>query len=136
MIAANWGTGQVLLDILWFFLFFVEVWLMITIFIDLFRRHDIKGWLKALWVLLVIVVPLIGILLYLVIYGNEMRVHAQHAAADQDRAFRAYVREAAGSPSTPSPATDLMHLQDLRERGVLTEDEFERLKTRIVNGGS
>jgi len=130
MVGATWGTGQVLLDILWFFLFVVEVWLMITIFIDIFRRHDMKGWLKALWVLLVIVIPLIGILLYLIIYGDEMRVHAQHAAQQQDRALREYIREAAG---TPNPVDELVRLADLRARGVINDQEFERLKGQIVN---
>jgi len=130
MVGATWGTGQVLLDILWFFLFFVEVWLMITIFIDIFRRHDMKGWLKAFWVFLVIVIPLIGILLYLIIYGDEMRVHAQQAAQEQDRALREYVRGAAGSSS---PVDELERLADLRARGVINDQEFERLKGQIVN---
>jgi Short C-terminal domain/Phospholipase_D-nuclease N-terminal len=130
MIATTWGTGQVLLDILWFFLFFIEVWLMITIFIDLFRRHDMKGWLKAFWVFLIIVVPLVGILLYLIFYGDEMRVHALQAQAGYERAFRAPPRDG----GQYSPASELMHLSELRERGVITDDEFERIKSRIVNG--
>ncbi len=130
--ATTWGTGQVLLDMLWFFLFIIEIWLMISIFIDIFRRHDMKGWLKALWVVAVIVAPFIGILLYLVFYGNEMRVHAQQAAQEQDRALREYVRSAAG---TSSPADELARLAELKDRGVIDDAEFERLKERIVNVG-
>jgi hypothetical protein len=129
MTGVTWGTGQVLLDMLWFFLLLVEIWLMITIFIDIFRRHDMRGWLKAFWVLVVIVVPLLGILLYLILYGNEMRVHAQQAAQEQQDAFRSYVQNVAGS----SPADELTRLAELRSQGVITEDEFGRLKARIVH---
>lgn len=130
MIAATWGTGQVLLDILWFFLFFVEVWLMVTIFVDIFRRHDMKGWLKAFWVLFVIVLPLVGILLYLIIYGDEMRVHAQQQAVADQRSLSQYMRAAAGTP--PGPSEELAHLADLRDRGIITDEEFERIKARVV----
>jgi hypothetical protein len=131
MVAETWGTGQVLLDMLWFFLLVIEIWLMITVFIDVFRRHDMRGWVKAFWVLAVIVVPLIGILVYLILYGNEMRVHAQQAAQDQERAFRSYGQNVGG---VASPADELTRLADLRSNGVITDDEFERLKARIVNG--
>jgi hypothetical protein len=131
VIAATWGTGQVLLDILWFFLFVIEIWLMIVIFSDLFRRHDIKGWVKALWVLLIIVLPLLGILLYLIVYGSEMRYHAMKDAEAQQRWAQNYLRDLGGSSS---PASELMKLQELRERGVISEEEFQTLKSRIVKG--
>src|ERR1700719_2801703 len=105
--ATTWGTGQVLLDMLWFFLFVIEIWLMISVFIDIFRRHDMKGWLKAVWVVVVIVAPLLGILLYLIIYGDEMRVHSQQAAEQQERAVREYIRNVAG---TYSPAEEIARL--------------------------
>ena len=130
MIGATWGTGQVLLDILWFFLFFIEVWLMISIFIDIFRRNDMKGWIKALWVLLVIVLPLVGIVAYLIVYGNEMRVHAQREAREEDRELREYLRGVAG---TSSPADELTRLAELRDRGVINDQEFDRLKAKVVN---
>ncbi|MBV9660824.1 MAG: SHOCT domain-containing protein [Acidimicrobiales bacterium] len=133
LVAATWGTGQVLLDMLWFFLFIIEIWLMISIFIDVFRRHDMKGWLKALWVLIVILVPLVGIVLYLILYGDEMRVHARQAADQQARAFREYVRETAG---TYSPSDEIARLADLRDRGVINEEEYARLKERVVSGQS
>jgi hypothetical protein len=133
MIAATWGTGQVLLDILWFFLLFIEVWLIISIFVDIFQRHDMKGWLKALWVLLVIVFPLVGIVAYLIIYGDEMKVHARQAAQEQDRAFQDYVRQAVGATS---PADELTRLAALRDKGTITEEEFQRLKSRVIDGHS
>lgn len=131
VLATTWGTGQVLLDIVWFFLIFIQIWLMISVFIDIFRRHDMKGWLKAVWVIIVFVAPIIGIILYLVMYGDQMRVHAQQAAQQQERAFRDYIRQTA---STYSPSEELTRLVDLRDRGVITEEEFARLKARVVSG--
>ncbi len=131
MFATTWGTGQVLLDILWFFLLLVEIWLIFVIISDLFRRHDMKGWLKAFWVLFVIVLPLFGILLYLILYGDEMRLHAQQDQAAHDQAVRRYFDEMSGHSS---PASELSRLADLRDRGVISDDEFQRLKSRIVNG--
>ena len=129
--ATTWGTGQVLLDIVWFFLLLIEVWLMFTIFVDIFRRHDMRGWLKALWVVLVIVLPLVGIVAYLIIYGDEMRVHAQKVEDEDDRAMRDYIRQAAGRYS---PADELTRLAELRDNGTITSAEFERLKDKVVNG--
>ena len=129
--AATWGTGQVLLDIVWFFLLLIEVWLIFTIFVDIFRRHDMRGWMKALWVVLVIVLPLVGIVAYLIIYGDEMRVHAQKAADEDDSALRDYIRQAAGRYS---PADELTRLAELRDNGTITSAEFERLKDKVVNG--
>jgi len=130
MVGATWGTGQVLLDIVWFFLLFIEVWLMISIFIDIFRRHDMKGWLKAIWTILVIVFPLVGIVLYLIVYGDEMRVHAQRDTQEQDRAFREYLRQKAGASS---PADELRQLAELRDKGVINDEEFVQLKSKVVN---
>jgi len=71
MIATTFGVGQLVYSILWFFLFFVEIWLMISVFIDIFRSHDLKGWAKALWLLLVLVLPIIGILAYFIFAGTR-----------------------------------------------------------------
>src|SRR5579871_6750555 len=119
-LAVTWGTGEVLLDMLWFFLFIIEIWLMISIFIDLFRRHDLAGWVKALWVVAIILVPFVGILLYLIIYGGEMRVHAQQAQRDAARDL------GWGAPPW-SPSDELTRLADLRDRGVISEEEFQKL---------
>jgi hypothetical protein len=129
MASTAWGVGQVLYDILWFFLFFFEVWLVITVVIDIFRRDDMKGWKKALWLVVVLVIPLIGVLLYLIIYGDKMRVHAIQESQEEERAFRDYVRRVAGSSS---PAEELSRLAELRDRGVIDEDEFRHLKERVL----
>ena len=80
MIAATFGVGQVVYSILWFFLFFfVEIWLMVSVFVDIFRSHELKGWAKALWLLLVLVLPIVGILAYFIFRGDKMRAHQVQA---------------------------------------------------------
>src|SRR5580658_10354003 len=97
MIAATFGVGQVAYSILWFFLFFIEIWLAISVFIDIFRSHDLKGWAKAAWIILVRVAPIIGILAYLLLRGDKMRVHQIQAAQDQGPFGASYVQRDAGS---------------------------------------
>jgi len=127
MIVATFGAGQVAYSILWVFFFFIEIWLMISIFIDIFRSHDMKGWAKALWLFLVILFPLIGIILYLIFRGDKMRVHQAQAAADLDTAWHSY-------PHGHGSKTDqLARLAGLRDRGDITADEFQRLKAEILD---
>ena len=131
MIAETFGVGQLVYTILWFFLFVIEIWLMFLVFTDIFRSHDLKGWAKALWVLFVLVVPLIGILAYLVVRGDKMEDHAIEMARQNELAFRRYVQSA-----VRRPADELAELVDLKERGILTEEEFERMKRSIVDNAS
>jgi hypothetical protein len=127
---AEFGDGQLVYGFLWFFLFFIEIWLMISVFIDIFRSHDMKGWVKALWILFVLVIPLIGILVYFIARGDKMRAHSIDAAKEQQQAFQHYVQQAAG---TNGPADQLAKLADLKEKGAITEEEYNRLKAEIIN---
>ena len=86
IIAAEWGTGQVFWSMLWFFLFFIWIYILIVVFSDIFRSHDLSGWAKALWVIFVIVVPYLGVFVYLIARGHKMAEHAAEAAAAQDAA--------------------------------------------------
>lgn len=131
MITATFGAGQVAYSLLWFFLFFIEIWLMISIFIDIFRSHDLKGRAKAAWVILVIVFPIIGILAYLIVRGDKMRAHQAQAMADQEAMFRHYVQHVAGGHR--SKADELARLAELRDRGDISTDEFQRLKSQILD---
>jgi Tfp pilus assembly protein PilO len=131
VIAETFGVGQFVYTILWFFLFVIEIWLMFLVFTDIFRSHDLKGWAKALWVLFVLVVPLIGILTYLIVRGDKMEGHAIEMARQNEAAFRQYVQSAVRRPTN-----ELAELVDLKERGVLTEEEFERMKRSIVDNAS
>jgi hypothetical protein len=121
-----------LLDIFWtileFFLWLVWIWVFVMVIFDIFRSHDLSGWAKALWVLFVAIIPLIGVLVYLIVRGGSMHERQAQQAQRQDEAFRSYVQQAA----SPSSADQLTQLAELRDRGVITADEFEREKAKIL----
>ena len=117
-----WTILMVFLWVLWF-------WVLITVFIDLFRSRDLSGWAKALWFVFILVLPLIGVLVYLIARGGKMHEHAAREAELQDQQFRRYVQETAGSQGS---ADQLARLADLRDRGVITADEFDREKAKIL----
>ena len=93
MIAAEWGTGQVFWSMLWFFLFFIWIWLLIMVFADIFRSHDLSGLAKTLWVIFVILVPYLGVFVYLIARGHKMGEHVAQDAAAQDAANRQYIQQ-------------------------------------------
>src|SRR5215475_789064 len=97
MRAAEFGTGQVFLSMLWFFLFFLWIYLLILIFGDIFRSGDLSGWAKALWTIFVIVLPFLGVFVYLIARGRKMQEHAVQQAQDQETAMRQYVQSVAGT---------------------------------------
>ncbi len=132
-LANDIGSGQVLLFMLEFFFFIIWIWLLIVVFTDIFRSHDIGGFAKAIWVLFVVILPYLGVLVYLIARGHKMSEHAQQAAQAQDAAFKQYVQQAAGSGSS-SPSEELARLADLKAQGVIDDAEFERLKSKVVTG--
>ena len=83
--AADFGTGQVVWSMIWFVLFFIWIWLLIVVFADIFRSQDLSGWGKALWILFVIVLPYLGVFIYLIVRGHRMSEHAEQAAAATGR---------------------------------------------------
>src|SRR5690348_16554042 len=113
---------------LWFFLFFIWIWLLIIVFSDIFRSHDMGGFAKFLWVLFVIVMPYLGIFVYLIARGHKMSEHAAADAASADVAARAYIRDAVQT----SPSEELSRLAELKTNGVIDDAEFQRLKAQIV----
>ena len=121
-LASDFGTGQVFLSFLWFFLFFIWIWLLITVFGDIFRSRDLGGGAKTLWVIFVIFVPYLGVFVYLIARGHKMAEHAQEDAKAQDAAARQYIQQAAGT--TPSTADELQRLADLKAQGVISDAEF------------
>ena len=129
-LASDFGTGQVFLSMLWFFLFFIWIWLLIVVFSDLFRSHDLSGWAKAFWVIGIIILPYLGVLIYLIARGHKMAEHAQEAAAAQDAAARTYIQQAAGS--SPSAADEIQRLADLKAQGVISDAEFEAGKAKAL----
>jgi hypothetical protein len=127
---AEFGTGQVLWSMIWFTLFFIWIWLLITVFADIFRSHDMGGFAKFLWIMFVIFLPYLGVFVYLIARGHKMSEHAQEDAARLDAAQRAYIRDAAGGAK--SPADELQRLADLKAQGVIDDAEFQRLKSQVV----
>ena len=122
-----------LLNVFWsifiFFLWVLWIWLLVWIFIDIFRSRDLSGWAKALWFLFVLFIPLIGVLAYVIARGDKMQERTAREARQQDQELRAYTRESAGSQSS---ADQLAKLADLRDRGVISAEEFEREKAKIL----
>jgi uncharacterized membrane protein YcjF (UPF0283 family) len=130
VLADDFGAGQVFVDLLMFFLFVIWIWLLIVVFSDLFRSHDLSGWAKAAWVIGIIILPYIGVLVYLIVRGHKLSEHAQQAAAAQDAAAKAYIQQAAGT--TPSTADELQRLADLKAQGVISDEEFETAKAKTL----
>jgi len=129
-LAAEFGTGQVFWSMLWFFMFFIWIWLLIVVFGDIFRSDDMGGLAKAIWVIFVILLPYLGVFVYLIARGHKMQEHAIRAAQAQDEATQAYIRSAVGASS--STADELARLADLKEKGVIDEAEFNRLKAKAI----
>ncbi|HEX6454583.1 MAG TPA: SHOCT domain-containing protein [Trebonia sp.] len=125
----NYPILDVLWTILMIFLWVLWFWVLITVIIDLFRSHDLSGWAKALWFIFILVIPLIGVLVYLIARGDKMHEHAAREAQIQDQQLRRYVQDTGGPQSS---ADQLAKLADLRQRGVITADEFDREKTKIL----
>ncbi|HTL83970.1 MAG TPA: SHOCT domain-containing protein [Acidimicrobiia bacterium] len=128
---AEWQVGQVFLSMIWFTLFFLWIWLVITVFMDVFRSHDMGGFAKFLWVLFVLVTPFLGVFVYLIARGHKMSEHALEEAQRIDAAQRAYIQDAAGGAGN-SPAEELKRLADLRAQGVISDAEFQTLKGKVV----
>ena len=128
--STNWGVGEVVLTFLWFTCFFIWIWLAISVFIDIFRSPDMGGLHKAIWVLVIFIIPFFGVLIYLIVRGGKMAEHNVEAAKQQDAAMQAYIRQAAG---TGSSVDELHRLADLKDRGVIDQAEFDKLKGQIVS---
>jgi hypothetical protein len=122
LLGAFWTVLEIFLWILW-------IWVLIYVFIDIFRSRDLSGWAKALWFVFVLFIPLIGVLVYLIARGGEMHERAVQDAQQQDQEVRRYIQQAANEPNT---ADELAKLADLRDRGVITAAEFEQQKAKVL----
>ena len=131
MLAYDYPLGGVFLSMLYFFLFFIWIWILITVFIDIFRSQDLNGWVKALWVIFVIILPFLGVFVYLIARGGKMQERKMQEAAQQKTAFDQYVNEAAGA-SGGDVASQLSKLAELKSQGVLTDAEFQAQKAKIL----
>jgi Short C-terminal domain/Phospholipase_D-nuclease N-terminal len=128
VIAADYPFLDVLWTMILFFCWVAWIWIVITVFIDLFRRNDIGGWGKAGWVVFVIVLPFLGVLVYLIAQHDGMRERSVKEAQSQKQAFDQYVRETAGGP-----ATEIAKAKELVDQGAITQEEFDALKARALS---
>jgi len=129
VLASQFGVGQFLWDLVWFFLLVLWLILLFRVFGDIFRSHDMGGFAKALWVIFVILMPFLGVLVYLIARGHKMAEHAQAAAQAQQAAAQQYIQQAAAPLSS---ADEIARLAGLRDKGVLTEDEFQQQKAKLL----
>ena len=130
MLAYSYPLLGVFWTMLWWFLFFIWIWLLIQVFADIFRSHDIGGLAKALWVIFVIILPFLGVFVYLIARGGKMQERNLQRAQEQEQAFRGYVQEAAGGSGV---GDELSKLADLKEQGVLTDEEFNAQKAKLLS---
>jgi len=124
---AAFTFGDGLLTVVELAFFFLWIWIAVGVVFDIFRSQDLSNWSKALWVLLIFVFPLLGVLGYLIIRGHTMHEH-QAEDRQQFAAFQQYRR----SGAAPTHVDDLRTLADLRDRGLITDDEFERAKGKAL----
>jgi hypothetical protein len=130
MLAYTYPILGIFWTMLEFFLFFLWIWLLIIIFSDIFRSKDLGGFAKALWVIFVIILPFLGVFVYLIARGGKMHERAEAQAAAQQKAFDSYVKETAGSSSN---VDDLAKLADLKNQGVITDEEFAAQKAKLLS---
>jgi hypothetical protein len=127
-ILADFSLGDALLVTLEIFFLVIWIWLLITVLVDLFRDHELSGWLKAVWVFFLIFVPFVTVLIYLIARGDGMRERAVAEQKHMQQASEEYIRSVAGA----SPVDQLHRLDELRARGAISQEEFERLKARVL----
>jgi hypothetical protein len=135
MVLGDIGNGEVLLWMVELFFFIVWFWLLISIFGDLFRDHDVSGGAKALWVLFVVVVPFLGILVYLIVRGGGMAQRSAKAMQEAQAQFDDYVRQTAGASAAAgaTPADQIASAKSLLDSGAISQAEFDQLKAKALS---
>ena len=128
VIAADYPFVDVLWSMIIFFFWVIWIWIVITVLIDVFRRHDIGGWAKAAWVVFVVILPWLGVLVYLIVEHDGMRERSVKQAQAQRQQLDDYVRETAGGGS----AADIAKAKELLDAGAITQEEFQALKARAL----
>jgi Short C-terminal domain/Phospholipase_D-nuclease N-terminal len=127
-IAADYPFIDVFWSMIIFFFWVIWIWIVITVLIDVFRRDDIGGFAKALWVIFVVILPWLGVLIYLIVEHDGMRDRSLKQAQAQKRELDDYVRTTAGGGS----AGEIAKARELLDSGAITQDEFQALKTKAL----
>ena len=131
MLAADFGTGEVLWSFLWFFIFIIWIYLLIFIFSDIFRSEDLSGGGKALWSILIILLPYIGIFAYLIARGGKMAERQARQMQTRQAAMDSYIRTTA---SGASDAEQLAQLAELHTAGKIDDSEYATAKAKVLQG--
>jgi predicted PurR-regulated permease PerM len=126
-LAAEWTFADFMLSVLWIFMFVILIWLLVTVFTDLFRRHDIHGGMKVLWVLGIVIFPYLGVFIYIITQSRGMAERNQKAMEQQKQQFRQMMA---------TPADELDKLSKMHDAGKLTDEEFASLKGKVLAGTS
>jgi Short C-terminal domain/Phospholipase_D-nuclease N-terminal len=129
VLASDYPFLSVLWSMVVFFAFVIWIWLLIAVFADVFRRHDISGWGKAGWTILVIVLPYLGVFIYLIAHGSDMAKRSARQASQDQAQFDDYVRDVAGSDG---PAAEIDRAKKLLDSGAISEAEFNAIKQKAL----
>jgi hypothetical protein len=129
LVLANYTFGDVMWSFLVFFAWVIWFWLLITVFSDLFRRHDISGWGKTGWIILVILIPYFGVFIYLIAQHEGMADRNVAQVQQSQQQFDDYVKTVA---STGDPASQIADAKKLLDSGAITQDEYEALKKKAL----
>jgi hypothetical protein len=127
LFAADYPFMDVLWSMIIFFFWVIWIWIVVTVLVDIFRRHDIGGWAKAAWVIFVVILPWLGVLIYLIAQHDGMRERRIKEVQDQKQAFDSYVRDAAGGS-----ADEIARAKELLDNGTITQQEFDALKAKAL----
>ncbi len=130
MVLASVGQGDVLLDIVVVFFFVIWIWILVVILSDLFRDHELSGWLKAVWVLFLVFIPFLTALIYLIARGHGMRDRAIAQQAEAKKQFDQYVQDA--RPRRPRRPRSWRKLSDLKDKGAISQEEFDAAKAKLL----
>jgi len=128
MLGASYPFADVMWTMLVFFLWVLWFWLLFTVFADVFRRHDISGWVKTLWVIFVIILPFLGVFIYLIVESKGMAQRNIDRANEAKSQFDSYVRQTAGSGS----AGEIAQAKELLDSGAITQAEFDSIKAKAL----
>ncbi|HEX6569585.1 MAG TPA: SHOCT domain-containing protein [Acidimicrobiales bacterium] len=133
MFLAEVGFAELFWTMLWLFFLFMFIWVFVALLSDIFRDHELSGWGKAGWILLLVIFPLLGSLIYIIVRGQGMAERSARSQRAAKADFDSYIRETAGTGGTSS-VDDLARLAELRSSGHLSDEEYETMKARIVSG--
>ena len=129
---AEFGTGEVLWSIVWFTLFFLWIWVLMSVFADIFRSDDLGGFAKAIWIIFIVVAWWLGVLIYLIVRGKGMQQRSIDAMKAADAAQREYIQSVA-APAGTSATEEIAKASALKDQGVISQEEFDAIKNKALS---